>query len=76
LSDYNDLSDTAETYHTEDPKTSADELVFTLYLDKEPETFDNRLVFTLFLYSVDDDISADELDYTTYTKPAASKRSL
>jgi hypothetical protein len=74
-SDYNRLSNTAETYHTKDSKTSANELALTSYPVEEPETFDNGLVFTSFSHPVDD-VSANELNHTTYAKPAASKRCL
>jgi hypothetical protein len=75
-SDYNGHSDTAETYHTEDSETSADELALTSYPVEEPETSADELVFTSFSHPVEDDISADELDHTTYAKPAASKERL
>jgi hypothetical protein len=47
-SDYNGHSDTAETYHTEDSETSADELALTSYPVEEPETSADEPVFTSF----------------------------
>ena len=76
---------TADTYTTsaEESKSSADKLALTLY-PIEPkisaveklENFANKLVCTLFLHPIDHDISADELNYTTYAKPTASKKHL
>ena len=75
-SNYYGHSDTAETYHTEDSETSADKLALTSYPVEEPETSADELVFTSFSHPVEDDISADELDHTTYAKLAASKERL
>jgi hypothetical protein len=56
----------------------ANELALTLflYLVKEPETLASDLVVTLFLHLVKDDMLADKLNHTTYTKPAAFKKRL
>ena len=71
-------SDTTETYIPEESETSADELALTSfsYPVEEPETSAGELVVTSFSHLVEDDMSADELDHTTYTKPAASKKRL
>jgi hypothetical protein len=71
-------SDTTETYIPEESETSADELALTSfsYPVEEPETSAGKLVVTSFSHLVEDDMSADELDHTTYTKPAASKKRL
>jgi hypothetical protein len=56
----------------------ADELALTSfsYPVEEPETSADELVFTSFSHPVEDDISADELDHTTYAKPTAYKMRL
>jgi hypothetical protein len=56
----------------------ANKLAFTLFLYpvKEPKTLASKLVVTSFSHLVKDDMLADKLDYTTYTKPAASKKRL
>jgi hypothetical protein len=72
------LSDTMEMYISEESETLADELALIsfLYPVEEPETSAGELVVTLFLHLVEDDMSANELDHTIYTKPAASKKRL
>jgi hypothetical protein len=75
-SDYNGLSDAVETYHTEDSETSADELAPTRYPVEKPKTSADEIVFSSFSHPVEDDISADELDHTTYVTPMASKMRL
>ena len=67
-----------ETYIPKESKTLADELALTSfsYPIEEPETSASELVVTLFSHLVEDDMSANELDHTTYTKPAASKKRL
>ena len=77
-SDYSRPLDNTDTYDPEDSNTSADELALTSssYPVEEPESSADELVFTSFSRLVEDDISADELDHTTYAKPAASKKRL
>ena len=57
-----------------DSNTSADELALTSssYPVEEPKSSADELVFTSFSRLVEDDISADELDHTTYVKPIVS----
>ena len=77
-SNYSRPSDNTDTYAPKESDTSADELALTSssYPVKEPERSADELVFTSFSRLVEDDISADELDHTTYTKPATSKKHL
>jgi hypothetical protein len=76
--------DTTDSYPTsaEESEVSADELALTLYLIEEPKTSVDEPALTSFSYpvdvsfllSVEDDISADELDHITYMKPIVSKK--
>jgi hypothetical protein len=70
--------DTIETYIPKESKTLANELALTSfsYPIEEPKTSASKLVVTSFSHLVEDDMSADELNHTTYTKPAASKKRL
>ena len=67
--------DTTETYIPKESETSADELALTSfsYPVEEPETSAGELVVTSFSHLVEDDMSADELDHTTYAKPQPLK---
>jgi hypothetical protein len=77
-SNYSRPSDSTDTYVPEESDTSADELALTSssYPVEEHESSADELVVTSFSRLVEDDISADELDHTTYAKPAASKKRL
>jgi hypothetical protein len=77
-SNYSRPSDNTDTYVLEESDTSADELALTSfsYPAEEPETSADGLVFTSFSHPIEDDISADELDHTTYVKPTASRKRL
>jgi hypothetical protein len=76
--------DATDSYPTsaEESEVSADELALTSYPIEEPKTSVDEPALTSFSYPVDvsfslpveDDISADELDHTTYMKPIASKK--
>jgi hypothetical protein len=74
LSNYNGLSDAVETYYTKDSETSADELAPTRYLVEKPKTSADEIVFSSFSHPVEDNISADELDYTYVTPIVFIKR--
>jgi|SRR5450432_3739424 len=77
-SNYSRPSDNIDMYIPEESDTLADELALTSssYPVEEPESSANKLAFASFLQLVEVNISADELDYTTFVKPAASKRRL
>jgi hypothetical protein len=70
--------DTTETYILKEFETLANKLALTSfsYLVKKPETSASKLVVTSFLHLVKDDMLANKLDHTTYTKPAAFKKRL
>ncbi len=78
MSNYSRPLDTTETHLVEESETSADELALMsfLYPVEEPETLADELFFTSFSHPIEDDISADELDHTTYAKPTTSKKHL
>ena len=67
-----------ETYIPKESKTLANELALTSfsYPIEEPKTSAGELVVTSFSHLIEDDMSADELDHTTYIKPTASKKRL
>ena len=73
-SNYNSLLDAVETYHTKDSETLVDELAPTRYLVEKPKTSANEIVFSSFSHPVEDDISANELNYTYVTPIASIKR--
>jgi hypothetical protein len=77
-SNYSRPSDNTDTCVPEESDTSADELALTSFScpAEEPETSADELSFTSFSHPVEDDISADELDHTTYAKPTTSKKRL
>jgi hypothetical protein len=64
------------SYPVEEPKISANDIALTSfsYNVEKSEKSANGLVFTSFSQPVQDDISADELDHTTYVKPTAFKK--
>ena len=75
-SNYSRPLDNTDMYVLEESNTLADELALTLFLypTKEPKISAEELVFTSFSHLIEDEISADELNYTIYIKPTASKK--